>query len=521
MSRPGVEVYSAASSPASGVPTDTSVLFMVGEAAQGPTTPTRVTSLDEWTAKFGGRVAGSYSYDSVDAFFHEGGGQCYFTRAADGTAPATGVSTSVVAASTLEAASDGAWGNELTLNVTANGSAAQTMSADSGDGGDGGGSGGKSKAKSAPDPRDQVADLLTFDAQAAGPTFVATVGQAGKPVQVSGALTDAADLIAFLAGGNYLRMSATDTTVALAAGDVTLAGGDDGTIPASAPVVVASILSIVPELGPGQLTAPWATDPTVYAALLAASSTGNRVAFLDGKVTDGPLELTSTAALLRGAEQDRYGSLWGPWAVIPGLAPGTSRQVPWSPVQAALCARNDEAGNPNQAAAGAWGECQYVTDLVQAFTPDDCEALLYAGVDTARSVYGTIQAYAFRTLVDPAGPRSGWLELNWARLNMAIVAESEAIGQEYVFAQLDGRGHTIAAFGGELAGMLAGYYTIDALFGDDVTDAFYVNVGPAVNTIEKLADGVLSAVLTVRMSPHAELVQITIVKQPITVALAA
>ena len=42
MSRPGVEVTSAAMGPAHGVPTDTGVCLMIGEAAQGPTDrPTR------------------------------------------------------------------------------------------------------------------------------------------------------------------------------------------------------------------------------------------------------------------------------------------------------------------------------------------------------------------------------------------------------------------------------------------------------------------------------------------------
>jgi hypothetical protein len=147
------------------------------------------------------------------------------------------------------------------------------------------------------------------------------------------------------------------------------------------------------------------------------------------------------------------------------------------------------------------------------------ETMLYAGVNTARFVYGQIQAYGFRTLVDPLGGSSQWLELNWARTAMAIVADSEAVAQQYVFTQVDGRGHTIAAFGGALTGVLIGFYNRDALFGDDVTQAFNVNVGPQVNTVEKLADGILSAVLQVRMSPHAELVRIDIVKVPITVAL--
>ena len=102
---------------------------------------------------------------------------------------------------------------------------------------------------------------------------------------------------------------------------------------------------------------------------------------------------------------------------------------------------------------------------------------------------------------------------------MAIVAEGDATGEDFVFSQLDGRGLDIAAFGGALAGDLIRFYNAGALFGADPTEAFVVNVGPAVNTLPKLADGILSAVVSVRMSPHAELVQIQIVKQPITVSL--
>jgi hypothetical protein len=73
--------------------------------------------------------------------------------------------------------------------------------------------------------------------------------------------------------------------------------------------------------------------------------------------------------------------------------------------------------------------------------------------------------------------------------------------------------------------MLTQFYNDGALFAepgtDDPTTAFEVNVGPAVNTPVTMADGRLCAVLSVRMSPHAELVQIQIVKYAITVALAA
>ena len=65
------------------------------------------------------------------------------------------------------------------------------------------------------------------------------------------------------------------------------------------------------------------------------------------------------------------------------------------------------------------------------------------------------------------------------------------------------------------------YYVAGALYGPEPSDAYSVDVGPAVNTEETIANGELHAVLRVRMSPFAELVVIEIVKYPTTEALPA
>jgi hypothetical protein len=70
----------------------------------------------------------------------------------------------------------------------------------------------------------------------------------------------------------------------------------------------------------------------------------------------------------------------------------------------------------------------------------------------------------------------------------------------------------IAQFGGDLTGMLVPYYEAGALFGSSVDDAFYVDVGPTINTLATIAAGELHALLALRMSPFAEYVVIDIVK---------
>jgi hypothetical protein len=525
MSRPGVEVTSAAAAPPVGVSTDTSVAFIVGEAEMGPTDKaTRITSLDQFTATYGDRIPGVVSYDAVDTYFHEGGSTAYFMRLADSSAAVATASASSVAGTgqTANAANPGAWGNDLELDVvTAPGVQTEQQSYGFGDEADGEEttSGGSSSGNGDTEP---LTELLTFGAetQATGPQFIATVKLAGKAVQTSIAISTRDDLASFLSQAGWMTLAGPASSSALTAGTVTLSGGSDGAVPVTDSAdLVTALDAINRELGPGQVLAPGRSDATSQAALLAHAAATNRFALLDCGPSDTAQTLTSMALALRGADQDRYGSLWAPWAVIPGVAPGTSRTVPWSPIQAALCARNDASGNPNQAAAGSWGISQYALSLTMTYTNTEMEDLLYAGVDTARVVYGAIEAYAFRTLVDPAGPRYQWLQANWARLAMALTAESEAVGEDFVFSQIDGRGLNIAAFNGALAAVCKEFYDDGALYGDDVTEAFVVNTGPAVNTPDTIADGRLRAVLSVRMSPHAELVQIPIVKYPVTQAL--
>jgi hypothetical protein len=516
MSRPGVVVSSAAATPPLGVPTDTSVGFMVAEASQGPTNaPQLITSMDDFTATYGARIPGTSGYDAVDAALHEGATAIYYQRVSDGGTAATASGVPITtSASTITAQSAGAWGNTCTLTTVLSPTLFALGESESK---------GSKKSKSADDaPAVEVerSELLTYDVDPrAGTTFICTVSVGGSAVQTSAQLTTNQDLASFLAQGQYATLTAFTAADLVKAGTVTLAGGVNGTIPASASAVTAALALIPAELGPGNISAPGKTDSTTRAALLAHAASNNRVAFCDGGATDSTSALQSAAAGLRGSVQDRYGALFAPWAVIPGLSPGTTRNVPWSAIQTGICARNDQAGTVNQAGAGSWGESLYAVDLTMSYVASDMETLLYAGVNTARKVYGTIENYAFRTLVDPNGPRAAWRELNHARLNMAIVAQASDVGEEYIFGQLDGRGHLISAFGGALAGMLIGMYNADELYGDDATEAFLVNVGPSVNTPASLADGQLSAVLSVRMSPHAELVNIYIVKVPITVSL--
>jgi phage tail sheath protein FI len=378
--------------------------------------------------------------------------------------------------------------------------------------------------------------------------FVSTF--ADRTVAAAAIAYDAADVY-FREGGNQLYVSRTDAAGGLAASGADLeamtraeldalavekgldpadystksdeiaALSGPGTLALDAGIT-AALGYLTRDLGPGQVFIAdpvLAADPANQSALLAHAQACNRVALLS--TADGDESALSAAGLaLQTDANSRYGALFAPSAVIPGVVAGTTRTVPYSAVEAGIISRNDVSYNPNIAAAGVLGQAVYALDVNGRYTDAEYQTLNDSSVDMARVIYGGVRTYGYRTCVDPvAAPE--WLDLGWARLNMAITAQAEAIGEGYVFSQLDGRGRTLAQFGADLSAMLAGYYDAGALYGETPQDAYNVDVGSTVNTPTTIANGELHAVIEVRMSPFAEWVVIEIVKVDTTQSLPA
>lgn len=278
---------------------------------------------------------------------------------------------------------------------------------------------------------------------------------------------------------------------------------------------VAAINRFPKDLGPGQVAYPGATSTTAHSGILTHASVNNRVALLDYPDSGTVSSLTTPAGTDRGLTTARYGVGFAPWAKIPEYTVGGGeRTVPYSAIEAGIIARNDGTGNnPNIAAAGVNGVSRYATSLSQTYTTAEKGTLYDAGVNPAIVKDGAVRTYGFNTLVNPS-TAPDWVQANWARVAMAIAAEADAIGEDYLFSQLDGQNVTIASFGGELAGMLLSHYQQGSLYGATAQDAFSVDIGEQVNTPETIADGELRAVLNVRLSPHASQVTIEVVKTP-------
>jgi hypothetical protein len=451
---------------------DTGAAFVVGLASRGPTdAPAAVKSIAGYVAGFGERAGGSVLYDWLDVFYREGGSTAYVLRlVGDGAAtsavnlPHTGSGDPV--AFNAEASSPGAWGDDLSIVIA--------------------------------------------DGDAVG-TYTLTVKLDGETVESSPDLADNDEAVAWAERSAYIALTKQGEDNP-DNGTYTLTGGDDDLGSLTDDDYVDALAKLTDDYGPGQVAVPGKTSDAVHIGLLEHANAHTRVALLDLQDASSASTLAADVNAVRATAGARFAAAFAPHAVVPGIAAGTTRTVGYSAVQAGLIARLDGVtGNPNQAAAGENGRARYAIDLSQpAWTDADRELLNDAGVNVARVIRGEIRTYGYRTIVNPVtDPR--WVEFSGSREVMSILSKASAVGESYAFAQLDGRGHTVADFQGELIGICAEEYANDALFGETPEEAYSVDV--SANTDATAAERRLIARFLLRTSPFAERVEIELVKR--------
>jgi uncharacterized protein len=455
---------------------DTAAWFVTGFTARGPhAAPVAVRGLSEFVNIFGPKQAHSQLYDALDVYFREGGGLAYVQRVVGAGAAFAYANLFTDAGTTVP--------DDVALTIRA-----------------------KSYGEAAND--------LTVEVVDAGGGFELILREGSRVLARSGELADVDAAVAWSSRNAYVTVEAGDgDDVPEAQGPTTLGGGTDDHGNAVEDDWTAALDRITKDYGTGQVSAPGRTTGDAHAALAAHAIQFNRMALLDLPDTGVAGDLIAPAADVRDSGNGRAAAAFAPWAVVPGSAPGSTRTVPYSAVQAGLIARSEALGNsPNVAAAGANGEATYVSGLSQpAWSDGDRESLNDAGVNVAREQRGAVRTYGYRTLVDPMGDPE-WRELGGARAAMAIAADAEDIAEDFVFAEVDGKGVKVGEFGGRLNAMCLTYYERNALYGDTPEEAFFVDTGPSVNTPATLDDGKLLARIELATSPTAERVEITIVK---------
>lgn len=474
MSAIGVQFVDRETLPPRSAPTDTGVWFVAGITERGPVgEPVLVSSMAGFIAAFGGRMAASPLYDAVETYFREGGGKAYISRV---VGPGAVIATGDLAdeesdpSLTIKAKSAGAWGNDLNVAVIA---------------GD----------------ADEVVLVVSYQ---------------GDEVERSPSLADVEAAVAWSASSQWIVVEEDGDLLPEVDTDVDLTTGADDLASINEGGWATGIAAFPKTLGPGQVSIPGRSTTETHTALLTHASTHNRVAILDAPDSGVVATIANAASGLQGSDIGRFGAMFGPYAIVPGVIPGTTRRVPYSAVQAGLIARMDAVGSANVPAAGVNGVARYAREAAYTFTEAEYEELNAAGVNMARNVFGQVRTYGYRSLADPLGL---WVQFSSSRLRMQIQAEAMDLAEAFVFAQIDGRGRKLAELAGALTGLLLRHYEQGALYGETPDEAFRVDVGSEVNTPESLQAGEVRAVMAVRMSPFGELVVIELVRAPITETL--
>jgi hypothetical protein len=502
-----VNIAAAAASPQRAPSTGT--WFVTGESSQGPTgIAIPITSMVDFANFLGGRTGYTTLYDSLDEFFHDGGVLAYASRvvgpsAAAGTLVLVDRAGSPLSTLTVNAAL-GVWGNSTTVAVTA-GSVSNTY-------------------------------VLTIANTLTGQTWVSPnlYNPADAVVWANNLTSNGLYpwLFPYTIVNDASGTAAPNNNPAVLAATNLASGADDNT-DITETQWTAALTAFISTLGPGQVSAPGHTTQTGWEALIAHAGLldaagcliNNRVALLDTVDSSSASTVIADAIEAQAVGDPSYGMYLAPWVLIPGVANSTvgtspaaaTRTIPPSALMAALIAANDQVNNAGQMVAGNFGLSQYAIGVTQTYGETNRGLLNTAGVIVIRQLNGIVQPYGFVSL----SLQSQWVPANFVRLRMAIVALLNTVAQGFVFSQIDGQGHLLSHFNGALAGVCQNLWQQGALYGAQATDAFNVNTGPAVNTPANLANGILSALVSVRMSPGASFVIISVVQYPVTSSLAA
>lgn len=488
MTTPGTIVTVTAASQSNHPLSSLGTAFFIGQTESGPVgEAVLITSLTQYINIFGQRTFNGATptlYDAVDAFFQEGGVQCYISRVS-GAGGAVASHILVDRAGTplstlqIEAIGPGTYGNAITVAV----------------------------ANGVPEN-----------------SYVLTVTN-GSVLEISPPLYQPQDACNW--AQNYSTivniMNLGSTTAApnnnpAVVSAVALSGGVDDTSPTDS-VWVTALTAFLLDYGMGQVCAPCRTTAAVWEALIEHAQTFNRFALLDGENIPTASQLIADAETVQATVPDpSYGIMLAAYPIYPGLPTGTAtppypRTIsPAAAVCGAMARLAAQSKNGDVAAAANNGFLNHATGVTQTYDYSDRGNLEAAGIGVIRDYKGNVQLYGYTSLaLDP-----NWSDAGNCRLRMQIIDGVRDIGDNYMFADIDGQGHTASAFGGDIAAFLNVLYNQDALFGATAADAFGVNVGSAVNTPQTAQARQLLAQVAVRMSPTAEQVLIYVTRYPVT-----
>lgn len=462
--------------------------FPIGQAERGRTdAAVQIRSMQDFVNNFGARVTYGALFDDLNTFFSEGGANAFVTRvvgpaATKGTLTLVDRAGSPLSTLRVDALGAGAGSANIKVEVVA-GTSSGTY-------------------------RVNLYDLTV---------------SATTPLEIYNNLLTPANFAT--ASANSLLVRATDLGSATAAPNnqpalispTVLSTGTDDRASIVASNYTTAMTLLTADLGDGAVSVP-GVGPSVHAALVAHVTANDRIALL----TAARGETTSNLKSFAAAQNSEFSGLFAPWVTIPDDA-GGSRSI--SPEGYVAAKRNlaAETEGPWRAPAGEIAEAQFVTGLDQVFDIPTANDLNDARVSVIRTVGGTTRLYGWRSLSTD--------ENNYALLtgrdvlNRVVIASLAAL-EPFVFSSIDGRGVLFKRVEASLAGICEPMRQAGGLFenidpnSNVILDKGYaVSCDATINTPTTLALNELIARVSIRVSPSAELIMLTVIKAGIGASL--
>lgn len=464
---PGVNVTTATrTGPTAVVTAPSGQFFVAGQAERGSTTEaTLLLGFADFEEYFGNRVTYSHLSDTVKTFFEEGGSKCYAVRVVGPAA--TKATVTLVDASTantlvVTAENAGAWGANISVVVT--GTTTKSIA-------------------------------VVYDGETKE-TFTGTT---------------IAEILESAAGSRWVTITSSGSVSVNplpANGTFSLTGGNDNRSSITASHYTDALEKFTINLGDGSVAIP-GIGTTVHAGLIAHASANRRIALLDHSETATTANLKTAA----DAVNSEYAGLFAPWVQISTTS--GSRFIPPVGYIAAVRNRAHVEAGPFRAAAGAIAVARFVTGLKYEYTRTEGDDLDANKVNAIRIINNSVRNYGWRSLSDDT---DNYSLLTGRDLLNRLVTESEKRLEQFVFQTVDGRGQLLSAINGTIVGIVEPYRQAGGLFekfdadGNLVDPGYLVETGTTVNTLDNLANNEVKARLSVRISPSAALISVTIVK---------
>lgn len=511
---PGISVTTGVRVGPTGVDTaPASTLFIAGTAERGPINEARlVLGMSQFESIYGEFTSGTTLWDNVKTFFEEGGTRCYVARTAGGSSPALAkADVDIVDASagicvTLTAKNEGVWANT---------------------------GGGKEGLKAIVTVASSAVTLSVYYKNVlvwTGGPFVNETLIDGSTKYAKQSIVEAVNSAPALS--ELLTAATGASNLVPAANTYSLTGGVDNTSTATAANYVSALALFDYDLGSGAVAIPGQASATIWAGLRDHAIANRRIALCaSAQSADSTTALgdadgywgTTAATRTEGS----YMAWFWPWVEVPDGYGSVRAQSPEAYAAAARARAHSQTG-AWRIGAGEISTAKYVTGLYAVdssgnrvtVTKTLADTMDAGRVNSLRVINGAVRVYGARSV---SADDTNWRFITYRDTLNYITMQAEKALEPLVFSPIDGRGNLFGRVEATLTGLMepirinGGVYEgVNQDTGQIVDRGYSVDVSSANNPVAQLAEGVVSAVIGVRVSPVADQYSITITKSTLT-----